>query len=115
MSTTVLAVIIGALCFSVGEGLRLTPFPVSGAPLYAGNAVSDTANEISLSQYGPLSAPAQSQKRNKRHAIDFAAAGSPATREAVTESSYLPADEAIEVASVLFVARPAGRAPPFLS
>ena len=25
-----MALIIGSLCFSVGEGLRLTPFPVAG-------------------------------------------------------------------------------------
>ncbi len=115
VSTVLLAVIVSALCFSVGEGLRLTPFPVSAQTQDAGAAVSSALNEISLSQYGPLDVPAQTQKRSKRHTIDFAATGSPAHRDAVTESSFFQADKAIDVASVMFVAPPSGRAPPFLS
>ena len=67
MSFAVLAVIIGSLCFSVGEGLRLTPFPVS----------SLTENsENDRSKYGPLDVPAQPQKRSKRQALDLAGPGS---------------------------------------
>lgn len=115
VSSAVLAVIISALCFSVGEGLRLTPFPVSAQEQDAGFAVSNAFVEISLSQYGPLDVPARAQKRSKRYAVDFAAPGSPAIRDAATVSFTLPNDEAIDVASVMFVARPSGRAPPFAS
>ena len=115
VSAVVLAVIIGALCFSVGEGLRLTPFPVSAQTDDGGAVVNNTFAEISLSQYGPLDVPARAQKRSKRYAVDFAAPGSPAVREVVIVPSFFADQEAIEVASVLFVARPTGRAPPFVS
>ncbi len=115
VSSVLLAVIIGALCFSVGEGLRLTPFPVSAQEQDAGATLSNTFDEISLSQYGPLDVPARAQKRNKRYAVDFTAPVSPMNRDAVTVSFSLSEDEAIQVASVMFVARPSGRAPPFAS
>ena len=115
VSAAVLAVIIGALCFSVGEGLRLTPFPVSTQMQDAGVVVSSPYAEISLSQYGPLDVPARAQKRSKRCAVDFAAPGSPVVGEIVTVSSFLPDEQAIDVASVLFVARPTGRDPPLVS
>lgn len=115
VSAVVLAVIIGALCFSVGEGLRLTPFPVSAPTEDAGVFAGNTFAEISLSQYGPLDVPARAQKRSKRYAVDFAAPGSPAVRGVVTVSSSLSEEEAIDVASVWFVTRPTGRAPPFVS
>ena len=115
MSAAVLAVIIGALCFSVGEGLRLTPFPVSAQEHDAGVALGNTFAEISLSQYGPLDVPARAQKRSKRYAVEFAAPGSPMSGDAVTVSFSVPEDEPIDAASILFVARPTGRAPPFVS
>lgn len=115
VSSAVLAVIIGALCFSVGEGLRLTPFPVSAQERDAGVAVSNSVIAISLAQYGPLDVPARAQKRSKRYAVDFAGHGLPVNRDTVSVSSFSPEDEAIEVASVLFEARPSGRAPPFES
>lgn len=115
VSSAVLAVIIGALCFSVGEGLRLTPFPVPAQEQDAGVAVSNSVAGISLSQYGPLDVPTRAQKRTKRYPLDFAGHGSPVNRAAVSVSFSLPEDEAIEIASVLFVARPSGRAPPFKS
>lgn len=115
VSTVLLAVIIGALCFSVGEGLRLTPFPVSAQEPDAGVSVSNTFAEISLSQYGPLDVPARAQKRSKRYAVDFAAPESLVSRDDLTVSFALSADKAIDVPAVLFVARPSGRAPPFVS
>ena len=106
MSFAVLAVIVGSLCFSAGEGLRLTPFPVS----------SLTENsENDRSQYGPLDVPAQLQKRSKRQALDLAGPGSGETRKVVTSFSYLFDNEAVGTGSVLFVHRPEGRAPPSIS
>lgn len=112
VSTAVMAVIVGALCFSVGEGLRLTPFPQKQQD--AGVTVSNTFAEVSL-QYGPLDVPARAQKRSKRYAADCAAPNPPAMRDVVTVSSSLEDTAAINVASILFVARPTGRAPPFVS
>ena len=110
MSWTVLAVIVGSLCFSVGEGLRLTPFPVSSL---TDNA--HTSEKNSLSQYGPLDVPAQTQKRSKRQALDLACPDSPGARRFVTSFSYLFEYDAVVGSSLLFVPRPEGRAPPFLS
>lgn len=106
MSFAVLAVIIGSLCFSAGEGLRLTPFPVS----------SLTENsENDRSHYGPLDVPVQPQKRSKRQALHLAGPGSGETRKVVTSVSYRSEYEAVVTGSVLFVHRPEGRAPPSIS
>lgn len=67
--------VLAGLCFSAGEGLRLTPIPVS-AP--AGVAATDerlnaaASRGASLHKYGPLDKPSQSQaqKRGKRQAPD---------------------------------------------
>ena len=110
------AVKIAALCFSVGEGLRLTPFP---APSFDDDrnhrlSVTSSANKTSLSQYGPLDVPTQNQKRSKRQ-VDVAGPAVAGTRDFVPESSPVLACELIDVPSVLLVPGPSGRAPPFLS
>lgn len=110
MSWTVLAVIAGSLCFSVGEGLRLTPFPVSSL-----TETAETNLKKSITQYGPLDVPAQPQKRSKRQVLDLAVPGAANARELITSFCYLYEFEAVDVASVPFVPRPDGRAPPFLS
>lgn len=107
---------IAALCFSVGEGLRLTPFP---APTfddhgYAQLSVTNAANKTSLSQYGPLDVPAQTQKRSKRQALQLAGPAVAGTRDFVPESLAVSDRESLDVASVPSVPRPAGRAPPSL-
>lgn len=58
-------VVIAALCFSVGEGLRLTPFSVS--PLIGVEATdtpltTKTSDKISNHKYGPLDVPPHHQK-----------------------------------------------------
>src|SRR5688572_3178334 len=60
--------IIACLCFSIGEGLRLTPFPV--AVFAEAEAFNDPDN--SLQRYGPLDVPARAQSRNKRQVIEYA-------------------------------------------
>lgn len=117
MSSAVLAVIIGSLCFSVGEGLRLTPFPVSSI-LENGktNGVVVKASEkISFSQYGPLDVPAQPQKRSKRQGFDVAVPGTASAQLVVTSFCYLFQYDAVPPGSVLFIPRPEGRAPPSFS
>ena len=102
MSTVVLAVIIGSLCFSAGEGLRLTPFTVSQLTQNAENF-----------QYGPLDVPAQAQKRSKRQALDLACPDSGVGRKVVRlPLSYISEYEAAPKGPLLFVPRPEGRAPP---
>src|SRR6185295_18247624 len=67
--------IIAALCFSVGEGLRLTPFPSSALTRAETAKIPSDAKsslENSLQAYGPLDVPTQTQKRSKRQAVDFA-------------------------------------------
>ena len=101
-SSAVLAVIIGSLCFSAGEGLRLTPF-----------SVSQLTENAETSHYGPLDIPAQPQKRSKRQALDLACPDSEAGRNvAFTPFSYLFEYETAGTGSLLFVPRPEGRAPP---
>ena len=109
MPCTVMAVIVGALCFSVGEGLRLTPFPVSSS---TENAHTEK-NE--LSHYGPLDVPAQTQKRSKRPVLDLACPDTAAARKPVTSFSYLFEYDPLDSGSPLLVSRSKGRAPPFLS
>ena len=104
-SSAVLAVIIGSLCFSAGEGLRLTPF-----------SVSEFTENAETSQYGPLDVPAQPQKRSKRQALDLAGPDSEAGRKVVRlPFSYLFEYEAAATRTLLFVPRPEGRAPPSFS
>ena len=65
MMLVVTAVIKLTLCFSVGEGLRLSPFPepIFSHTEYAQLSVTNAPDKTSLSQYGPLDVPAQSQER----------------------------------------------------
>ena len=104
VSSAVLAVIIGSLCFSVGEGLRLTPF-----------SVSQLTENSETSHYGPLDVP-QPQKRSKRQALDLACPDSEQDRKVVATSfSYIFEYKAPDTASLPFVHRPEGRAPPSFS
>jgi hypothetical protein len=114
ITAALLAVIIGSLCFSVGEGLRLTPFPVTAVAQTedSGTVINVKENDVSRSKYGPLDVPAQSQKRGKRNTLELASA-SPAGRElvftfVVGTFSY----EADDVNLLPHLARPSGRAPP---
>src|SRR6185503_4580031 len=113
--SSVLAVVkIAALCFSVGEGLRLSPFPVpTSSAQYARLAVSNAPNTTSLSQYGPLDVPVQTQKRSKRQVLNLAGPAATGTPNVVLESLATLDFEPTSIASVLHVPRPAGRAPPF--
>lgn len=118
MPPAILVVIIASLCFSVGEGLRLTPFPISAITRVEGpNVLLDAglSHETSPHKYGPLDVPTQTQKRNKRQAIHFVCLPTGVDRELPTFLCCSSDDEPTHVVSVLFVSRPAGRAPPFVS
>lgn len=113
-----LIVVITSLCFSVGEGLRLTPFPVSTLIRVEEPSIildAGASHETSLYKYGPLDVPTQTQKRSKRQAVDFACPPSEGVRELLTYQCPSCDRESVHVVSILFVSRPAGRAPPFVS
>ena len=117
ITAALLAVIVGSLCFSVGEGLRLTPFPVTTLSQTedSGTVINVKENDVSRSKYGPLDVPAQSQKRGKRNTLDLASV-SQAERELVftfVVGSFRY--EADELNLLPHLARPSGRAPPLNS
>ena len=117
MTAALLAVIIGSLCFSDGEGLRLTPFPITALSQIedSSTVVSVKETNVSLSKYGPLDIPAQSQKRGKRNTVELASA-SPARRELVFTFVFDSfAYEADHLNLLSHIARPSARGPPLYS
>ena len=116
MRTNLLIGVIACLCFSVGEGLRLRPFPVSA--LAESEATNTQPNatasyEISLCRYGPLDVPTRVQKRGKRQVVDYGNAPSQDGRELTVHQVPLSsADESASIVSLLFGSHLSGRAPP---
>lgn len=118
--TTLIVGIIACLCFSVGEGLRLTPFPVS--PLAGGAAEQNVFHsviaspEISLNRYGPMDVPskAQSLKRGKRQTVDCEFPPFPNADKLPADRSQRHGSEEPEgLIYLLPISQPADRAPPF--
>ena len=109
-----LAVIVGSLCFSVGEGLRLTPFPVSNLlQVEETNGLSVAKDGgPARSTYGPLDVPSQVQKRSKRQTTDFGPQPVIENDEDVALIAHSFEYQSIQLRSSLFVSRPSGRAPP---
>lgn len=118
MATVFSLVVLVALCFSIGEGLRLTPFPVSALTT---DNTSDprlgarSSEEVSLHKYGPLDVPTQNQKRNKRPVVDFVCPPIGVAHELPAYVSSSTDGGPVRVVSLLFASRPAGRAPPSVS
>ena len=118
MTAALLAVIIGSLCFSAGEGMRLTPFPnPSLAPIRDSSELIDagTLAEHSIAKYGPLDVPAQTQKRGKRQALDLVCDFVASTRPVASSVVYSFAYEADSLSNLSFITPHSGRAPPFPS
>jgi hypothetical protein len=114
VTAAMMAVIIGSLCFSVGEGLRLTPFPLLSTTQDVGAAADlSSTTRSSLSQYGPLDVPTQTQKRGKRSVVELAsgphAQSQPLVVAIVCSSEY----EADVLNPLALIAPSPGRAPPF--
>ena len=116
MRTTVLVGIIACLCFSVGEGLRLRPFPVSAlAEWEARNTQlhATASHEPSLYEYGPLDVPARVQKSGKRQVVDYGNAPCQNSRELTVQRVLLSsADKPAGIVSFSFESHLSGRAPP---
>lgn len=118
MASIILIVVVASLCFSVGEGLRLTPFPIAvltGVEAGEASLTTEASCQASTHKYGPLDVPSPNQNRNKRQAapLDFLpAANSCAIPDAV---KFSVAREPSEIVSVLVMFQSAGRAPPVIS
>lgn len=115
VTAALLVVIIGSLCFSVGEGMRLTPFPNTAISQTedSSTVVNVQETHVSLAKYGPLDVPAQ--KRGKRSSTDLLSA-STARRELVfTFVINTFQYETNDLNLLPYLARPSGRAPPFNS
>lgn len=119
LTSVIMIVVIGSLCFSVGEGLRLTPFPISaliGVEARNTPLTAKAADQISNHKYGPLDVPAQNQKRNKRQAVPVDCPPASNTCEVPTAALRSSAThEPFDIVSLLVVSQSAGRAPPFVS
>jgi hypothetical protein len=118
LTSVIWIVVVGSLCFSVGEGLRLTPFPISdliGVEARNTPLTTKASDQISNYKYGPLDVPTQMQKRNKRQAAAFDVPPSSHTCEVPTFSYFAHRHQIFAIVSVPVVSQSAGRAPPFLS
>ena len=111
LSSIVILLTLTALCFSVGEGLRLRPFPVSQNVEVETTGVSRSA----VHQYGPLDIPAQAQKRSKRFAIDLSCPVSLYTNELSARRQPAPERHSLTISAFALVAFPSDRAPPVIS
>ena len=112
--------VICCLCFSVGEGLRLTPFPVSPQTIRAGEPDSQFKVTVQsgtmLHRSGPLDVPTQGhvQKRGKRLIGDYGCPPSLSARNPPTDLLIqLNLDEPVGFTSSTHVSRPFDRGPPF--
>lgn len=118
MRAILLIGVIASVCFSAGEGLRLTPLPVSAL---AGVAVPDDRLNVAASlgaalhKYGPLDKPAQAQvqKRGKRQSLDCECPPAQNTRNPSDDLLQDPGVRAaVGFTSTLPISEPADRAPP---
>jgi len=117
VSSIVVILALAALCFSVGEGLRLRPFPaLEKVQLDATDgSFVDRSSRLTVFKSGPLDVPTQLQKRSKRFAVD---ALGPAYRYSNKPSMRLygcAEQQPITVASIILVSFPSDRAPPLNS
>ena len=110
---------IASLCFSAGEGLRLTPIPVSAS---AGVVAPDARLNVaaswgtSLHKYGPLDKPSQAQvqKRGKRQSPDYECPPTQNTRKPNNDRLQAPdVRPPVGFTSTLHTSEPADRAPPY--
>ena len=118
ITAALVAVMMGSLCFSIGEGLRLTPFPnpslsavVDSCDLIEAGSI----NDVSVAKYGPLDVPTQTQKRGKRQAVELATGSFARTRPLFTALVRSVPYEAEDPDFAPFVASYSGRAPPLQS
>ena len=98
--------IVACLCFSIGEGLRLTPFPVT-----ANTGAETSSDDHSVRKYGPLDVPTRVQSRNKRQFVDYAHS-TPERRLDQHQVFWFSHPERHDFPSLPFASHRQGRAPP---
>lgn len=112
-----LACIVAALCFSAGEGLRLTPFPandLAGTTLREGQLGDRGTGETSTPKYGPIDLPKRTQARNKHKVFDVDCLSAPIAFSAPSPFCNLPVvADTTDVASLQVISPARDRAPPF--
>ena len=108
--------IIAALCFSAGEGLRLTPFPSDGVArinLPGGQVNTNGSCETSPTKYGPIDLPKPTQARSKQKAFHVDCLPAPvAVNPSPHFCALLDVSDASKVASLQLISRTRDRAPP---
>lgn len=118
MRTTVLVGVLAGLCFSVGEGLQLRPFPISSIA-ESGVATAElhfqASNQFVSARYGPVYTPARVQNRNKRDVVDYAYLPGRSNHVLTGYGTFFFAPDEINRASASFASSPSGRAPPFFN
>lgn len=119
MRTIIVIVVIACLCFSVGEGLRLRPFPVStladSSETESGLNIS-ASYEAAVRQYGPLDVPTRVQTRSKRQLADYAVPPFQNTQDfTIHRVQFFASCELVPIASTQVGSIPLGRAPPAIS
>lgn len=113
-------VVIACLCFSAGEGLRLTPLPALALGETNSSAlIVNTALSRGTPQYlgGPLDRPAQVQvqKSSKRHLLDCECPPNSCTGDIPFHPlPILGLNPILDRASRIAEAQPPGRAPPLI-
>ena len=110
--------VVVCLCVSVGEGLRLTPFPTPSMArdaIATGNSGIRTSAESSVPKYGPVYVPTRLHKGNKRQSVDYFYPPFQVNHAlAVTRVSFRGGDQDDRVSSAHFILNLADRAPPSL-
>jgi len=109
-----LVVLIGCLCFSPGEGLRLTPFTlwelqqpaVSEVPVY------ESGSNKLTNRYNPAVAPTRPMKRSKQ-VVDSEGQPPQGNRELTHEPRVPVTAEAVNIIFLVLTSRISSRAPPF--
>jgi hypothetical protein len=106
LSSTIISIgVVACLCFSIGEGLRLTPFPVSNIT----ETETSKDDDNSIRKYGPLDVPTRTKNR-KRQLVDYVC--STPARSLSQHRSIASEDELIAGPSLPLSSHPSGRAPP---
>ena len=111
-----LVVMIGCLCFSPGEGLRLTPFTLWELQQPTVNDVDvheGAANKLTTG-YNPAIVPTRTMKRSKQ-VVDSESQPPQGNRELIHEPRLPVTAEAINIIFLVLTSHIPSRAPPFKS
>lgn len=114
--TSLMFGVLFCLCFSAGEGLRLTPLPLE--EVAASELQATLARATDLNQTGPLDVPAQgqTQKRGKRQTPECEGPPASSAHEIPVYLLRRPGDSRqLILCTRLLESRPPGRAPPHAS